>query len=276
MLLAIPQNIRWRRASYFVIACLIGAFFLLVSGESIYGGSAPGLIYGTIGLGLIVVLMVYGIRKRSYKSSWGTMEGWLHAHIYIGLIAVCAALLHSGFRFHDKIAVVALVFLALVALSGIWGAILYTVVPPKLSALEGPLSSAQLADQINELGRTMAGLAAGKSESFRSIYDELSAAEKPAALAGWRSLSEGHLKKRLARDPAGAFDRYVGSVPVAEQPELTQLLASAHQRNDLHDRLIHRQRYINLMGAWLYLHVPLSFALLVALAAHVIGVLYYG
>jgi hypothetical protein len=44
----------------------------------------------------------------------------------------------------------------------------------------------------------------------------------------------------------------------------------------LHDRLIHRQRYINLMGAWLYLHVPLSFALLVALAAHLIAVLYYG
>jgi hypothetical protein len=102
------------------------------------------------------------------------------------------------------------------------------------------------------------------------------AAEKPGLLAGWRSLSHGYLKRRLAQDPPGAFDQYVGSVPAAEHPELTQLLAAAHQRNDLHDRLIHRQRYINLMGAWLYLHVPLSFALLVALAAHVIAVLYYG
>lgn len=276
MLLAVPQNIRWRRASYLVIAGLIGSFFLLASEEPIYGGSAPGLIYGTIALGLIGVLMVYGIRKRSYKSSWGTMEGWLHAHIYLGLIAVCAVLLHSGFHFHDKVAVVALALLALVALSGVWGAILYTVVPPKLSALESHLTVPQLGDQINALGRAMARLAAGKSESFCSIYHRLLAAEKPGPLAGWRSLSQGYLKRRLARDPAGAFDRYAGSVPVAEQPELTQLLASAHQRNDLHDRLIHRQRYINLMEAWLYLHVPLSFALLVALAAHVIAVLYFG
>jgi len=276
MLLTIPQNIRWRRASYLVIACLIGSFFLLASGEPIYGGSAPGLIYGTIGLAMIVILMVYGIRKRSYRNAWGTLEGWLHAHIYLGLIALAAGLAHSGFRFHDKVAVVALVLLALVAFSGVWGAILYTVVPPKLSALESHLNAAQLADQINALGRAMARLAAGKSESFRSIYDRLSAAEKPGPLAGWRSLSQGYLKRRLAHDPAGAFDKYVGSVPAAEQPELSQLLASAHQRNDLHDRLIHRQRYINLMGAWLYLHVPLSFALLVALAAHVIAVLYYG
>ncbi len=276
MLLAIPQNTRWRRASYLVIACLVGSYFFLVSSEPIYGGSGPGLIYGAIGLGLIAVLMAYGVRKRSYKSSWGTVEGWLHIHIYLGLIAVCAALLHSGFRFHDKVAVVTLVLLALVALSGVWGAILYTVVPPKLSALESHLSVTQLADQINALGRAMARLAAGKSESFRSIYHHLLTAEKPGPLAGWRSLSQGYLKRRLAQDPVGAFDKYVGSVPAAEQPEFTELLAVAHQRNDLHDRLIYRQRYNNLMGVWLYVHVPLSFALLVALASHVIAVLYYG
>lgn len=276
MLLAIPQNVRWRRATYLVIACLIGSFFVLASGEPIYGGSAPGLIFGTIGLGLIVVLMVYGIRKRAYRNGWGTLEGWLHAHIYLGLIALGAGLLHSGFHFHDKVAVVALVLLVLVALSGAWGAVLYTVVPPKLGTLESHSSAAQLADQINALGRAMARLAAGKSASFRLIYDRLLVAEKPGPLAGWRGLSQGYLKRRLAQDPAGAFDQYVGSVPVTEQPELAQLLASAHQRNDLHDRLIHRQRYINLMAAWLYLHVPLSFALLVALAGHVIAVLYYG
>jgi hypothetical protein len=276
MLLNIAKNIRWRRASYLVIACLIVSYFVLGNSEPIYGGSGPGLAYGMIGLGLIAVLMVYGIRKRSYKSSWGTVEGWLHAHIYLGLIALCAALLHSGFHFHDRLALVTLVLLALVALSGVWGAILYTTVPPKLSALEHHLSVAQLADQMNALGRAMARLAAGKSKSFCSIYHRLLAAEKPGPLAGWRCLSQGYLKRRLAQDPAGAFDAYVGSVPAAEQPALTELLASAHQRNDLHDRLIHRQRYINLMEVWLYLHVPLSFALLVALAAHVIAVLYFG
>ena len=276
MLLAIPQNSRWRRWTYIIIALLVGYYFVFHTGDYIYGGSPPGLVYGTLGLGVVLVLMYYGVRKRSYKSSWGTLEGWLHAHVYLGLIAVVTILLHSGFRFHDKVAVAALVLLSLVALSGLWGAVLYTVIPPKLTAVESNLTTLEISEQINDLGRSMAKVAMGKSESFQLICTNLLEAERPGYMAGWRSLSQKYLGKRLAQDPSGAFDSYVGRVPLAEQTELSQLLALAHQRNDVHDRLIHRQRYVNLMGVWLYLHVPLSFAMVVAVAAHMIAVFYYG
>jgi len=41
------------------------------------------------------------------------------------------------------------------------------------------------------------------------------------------------------------------------------------------ERLIAQQRYRNLLGAWLYLHVPLSIALLALVAAHLAAVFYY-
>jgi predicted membrane channel-forming protein YqfA (hemolysin III family) len=258
------------------VALLIIGYFVFHGDEPMHGGSPAGLLYGTLGLGLIMVLMYFGVRKRSYKSSWGSVEAWLHAHIYLGLAAVAVVLLHSGFRFHNVMAITALVLFVLVSLSGIWGAVLYTVIPPRLSLAKGNLTTLEISEQINDLGASMARLATGKSESFREICVELLNAEKPQNLAGWRCLARGYLERRLAQDPAGAFERYVGRVASDEQAELTQLLALAHQRNDLHDSLIRCQRYLNVMEAWLYLHVPFSFVMLLALAAHVAGYFYYG
>lgn len=276
MLLLTRENTRWRRWSYLLAAVLIAGYFTRASSAPKYGGSPVGLLYGTLGLVLIVVLMYFGVRKRSYKSSWGTVEGWLRGHIYLGLVAVVIVLLHSGWRFDNPVAVAALLLFLADCASGLWGAVLYTVLPSELSAEKTHLNSRDLSDQINDLGLSMARLASGKSETFRRICTDLLEAERPGYFAGWRCLSRRYLEKRLAQDPAGVFDSYVGRVAPDEQAELTQLLGLAHQRNDLHDSLIRRQRRLNLLSAWLYLHVPLSFALLIAVAAHVIGFFYYG
>jgi hypothetical protein len=276
MLLITPENIRWRRWSYCLLILLMGFYFFFAFGSRFHGGSPQGLAYGTLGLALVLILMFFGVRKRSYRSSWGSVENWLHAHIYLGLIAVVTILLHSGFHFHDKIAVAAFVLLTLVALSGLWGAFIYTVVPPKMTSVASNLSAAEMSDQLNELGGSMARLATGKSESFQLICAGFLQAERPVCLAGWRILSRRFLQKRLAQDPSGSFDSYLGRVPEREQADLAQLLALAHQRNDLHDRLIHRQRYVNLLSAWLFLHVPLSFAMILAVAAHIVAFFYYG
>jgi len=64
-------------------------------------------------------------------------------------------------------------------------------------------------------------------------------------------------------------------VPPAEQEDLRQLLVLSRQRSELLERLVAQQRYRNLLGAWLYLHVPLSIALLALVAAHLAAVFYY-
>jgi hypothetical protein len=61
----------------------------------------------------------------------------------------------------------------------------------------------------------------------------------------------------------------------AEQADLRQLLVLSRQREELRRRLLDQQRYKNLLDVWLYLHVPLSIALVALVVAHVVAVLYY-
>ena len=48
---------------------------------------------------LILWLTALGIRKRSYKSRLGTVQGWVSAHVYLGLALIVIVTLHTGFQF---------------------------------------------------------------------------------------------------------------------------------------------------------------------------------
>src|SRR5687767_5436918 len=58
------------------------------------GGTWQGYVLGTIGALLIVWLTVLGVRKRSYRSTMGTVQGWTSAHVYLGTALLVIATLH--------------------------------------------------------------------------------------------------------------------------------------------------------------------------------------
>ncbi len=275
MLLTTPENARWRRWSGWTLVLLISSYIWYASREYPHGGTLMGLTYGTLGLGIILILMYFGVRKRSYRSTFGTVETWLHAHIYLGLLVAVIILFHSGFRFHDKVAVTALILLTVVVLSGVLGAILYTMVPPMLTNVESNLTAREISDQINQLAQSMARLASGKSDAFQKIYTDLVQAERTTPMAGWRIMFRGYLRKRSEKNEGGSFQMYLGRVASGEESDLNRLLVLASQMKELHNRLIYKQRHINIMAAWLYLHVPVSFAMIVVVVVHVIAFFYY-
>ena len=72
-----------------------------------------GITLGIASLFLIVLLILFGWRKRAYKSNFGTLDGWLQAHLYFGIVALPLVLLHGAFLFRDTLATAAFVVLAL-------------------------------------------------------------------------------------------------------------------------------------------------------------------
>jgi hypothetical protein len=145
-------------------------------------------------------------------------------------------------------------------------------VPRRLTEVEGNLTPEQMTEQLNQLARTMARLASARSEPFQKVCQGLLAEMTPARLAGWRLLFGGGKERK---DEAAPWAAQLSRVPASEQEDLRQLLVLARQRRELHQRLLAQQRYRNLLDVWLYLHVPLSIALIALVVAHLIAVFFF-
>ncbi len=267
---------RWRIISGVLLVILIASYVWYERTEGYtHGGSPAGLIYGTAALVMIGLLLYYGIRKRSYRSRWGTMEGWMQSHIYLGIFTFLLILAHTGFRFQDQVAVALMIIVTIVVVSGVVGALLYKTVPRALTQVDANLTTTELSDEMNKLSRSMARIASEKSAPFQKIYITLIREAIPAPLAGWRLL----LRPDVKRAVGGRSDDWapmLGLVPSEEQRDLRQLLVLSRQQKELHLRLAAQQKYRNLLDSWLYIHLPLSVAMIVLIVAHLWGVFYYG
>jgi len=274
--LSAPKSRRWRLVAFLLLlaAAAVFAWERWGVGSFQHGGSLLGIVYGSVALALVVWLLLFAVRKRAYGSTLGSLEGWLQAHVWLGVASAGVVLLHTGLRFEDKVAVAAFVVLLAVVATGVVGAYLYQVLPRRLTAVESNLTAQEISADLNRMAASMARLASGKSAVFRGIHGALLAESTPPPLAGWRQLLG---KPRAAAAAAKrSWEALLGRVEEAERDELRRLLVLARQHKELHLRLAVQQRYRNLLDAWLYLHVPLSVALVVLVAAHLVAAFYWG
>jgi|CXWL01.1.fsa_nt_gi hypothetical protein len=274
MLLFTPENARWRRWTLLACVPLIASYVWYARRQFPHGGSAMGLAYGFLATFLMLVLLFFAVRKRWHRSRLGTLQGWCQSHVWLGLLVLLVILFHTGFRFEDRVAVAAFVCMAGVSASGAVGAVLYTLVPWLLTGVENNLAPAEISKQLNQTAHVMARLASGKSPVLQRICQTLLAAARPGWLAGWRLLWRPPDRDARSADDA-VWQRLLPEVAPAEQDDLKQLLILSRQYRELELALLAQQRYRNLLAVWLYVHIPLSVALVILVGAHLGGVLYY-
>ena len=242
-----------------------------------YGGSWLGYTLGTIAARLIVWLMLLGLRKRRYSSRLGSVQGWASAHVYLGTSLIILATLHCGFEFGWNIHTLAYVLMMLVITSGFFGVYAYLRYPElmtgnlagetletmllKVSDLETKCKriALDLPDEVNALFMSASKLSAERSALRGSLRRQLAGIDTahPMRVARDRLIQMG---KRYSGDQAKVQEQLV--------VEMSRIVA-------LTDRVRRELRFRALMQVWLYFHVPLSFALLMALIAHVISVFYF-
>lgn len=69
-------------------------------------GRPMSLWLGWGGLGLMVVMNVYSMRKRfSFMKNWGRMSSWMNFHIFCGLLGPVFILFHSNFKVRGLVAI---------------------------------------------------------------------------------------------------------------------------------------------------------------------------
>jgi hypothetical protein len=257
------------------------------------GGTWLGYTLGTIAALLILYLMWFGVRKRSYRAGSGSAVGWLSAHVYLGLAVLLIGTLHTGFQLGMNVHTFAYVLMCLVITSGLWGVYTYIRYPDLMIRQRGMVSRDTLFEKLKELDAKALQLA---SQLDVEIHDTVAESIRRTHVGGglWAQLTgreEAYIliPRLTARGPMGKMvdnrgqhslietlaERQAASTDIAEATRIQSLLDVTGSKAELL-RKIHRDIQLQgLLQFWLYFHLPLSFALLAALAIHVIAVFVY-
>jgi len=238
-----------------------------------YGGSTEGLLYGVVGTALIGILMYLGIRRRSYSSHTGTLQGWLSAHVYLGLLTLLVIPLHAGFRFGWDVHTLAFVLLVVVVLSGVGGVLLYRILPSRLTTFEARQQPDKIDPQLARLLADMRALVKDKSNALVDIYRAELAASRQRMPSGW-SLIRGQTRDLLAERSAD-LAAMAAVVPLEEQATFQVLSQLLLKKAQLELNLLQQMQLRNALKAWLYVHVPVSIAMVCAVVIHLIIVFWY-
>jgi Cytochrome c554 and c-prime len=220
-------------------------------GPNVRGYTATGILMGLLSLFFVILTMWYSARKRRNVAG-ATMMTWLWAHVYFGLLAVVAAVLHAGFGLMSaSFTSGKLLFLlfSVIAGSGIFWRLAYVTVPPKAAvqtlnySKEGALKRAE--EQTLEIEK----LTAGKSQELQRIKDAL-----------------------LARDvPMHELNQMVSTLGPEDRALMDDIVQFAASRRRALARPEAQQAFTKRMQFWRIIHVPLAFLFLFALVFHVFG-----
>ena len=254
------------------------------------GGTWLGYTLGGIGAALILWLTALGIRKRAYGSNLGTLQGWVSAHVYLGLSLILIATLHAGFQVGWNIHTLAYILMLIVIASGIVGVVAYLRFPEQLSANRSGLTATQMLQELADLDqraeRLVTNLPIEIGNAIRSAREHTRIGGSTLAILTGRDRSEvalagsdgvirlqanasqnlllDWLGTQLSRSTDGEISR-----------RITDLINIVAARRVALRRLQRDARIRGWLDIWLYFHVPVTFALLGALIAHVVSVFLY-
>jgi hypothetical protein len=238
------------------------------------GNTVAGMLLGVWGLLLIVFLILLAVRRRRYDFDRFSLRGWTSAHIYLGLIVVPIETLHAGFRFGWDIHTLCYALSIVVVASGLAGTILYIVLPTRLLQHSVRRTIPDIASEIEQTDAECNNEAARLLDKAGDVEEV-----RKTLTARWRNRGVWAV---LRRPRSGNLTgRAITTVRNAvEQLELTDvvparmLLARLYRRAELIDLLRREQRLRLFLRGWLYIHVPATAALAVALTAHILVVLF--
>lgn len=257
------------------------------------GGTWMGLFYGVIGTAFILLAMGLTPRKKFRTMRIGRVYWWMQAHVWFGLLSFPVILFHAGFRdglWGGPMTWALMILFIVIELSGIVGIILQNVLPGKL------LRDVQFETIFEQIDHVISKLREEAEAKVGAIADRKVEAEYdldavPAggtvALMATSAVTPGatevatFYKQQVVRalapdfDPTAAmpseFDRLRARTPLIAHETINDLQSIVEER-----RQLERQRKTHyLLHGWLWIHIPMSLAMLVLIVVHAFVALRY-
>lgn len=307
------EHYPWIVASVIVIALAVVWFFFASLGQSDWpsGSSLPGLTFGVVG-GLIC-LFEFLIWPRKKLRSWriGKVSTWMRAHIWLGLLAVPLLVLHTGFRWGGPFSTTLMVLFLVVIASGVWGLVLQQFLPDKMLK-EVPAEtifsqidyvSELMASEASQIVRSVCNISVDSNDSEN--YSEnghmvIGAVRNTGAIQGRVAMTASLMESMPDSKPLYDFFNehiygFLKNGEVAKSP--LQITSRAHSMfNSLRTKLPPRAHEVVVLledlcnqrrqmitqaqiqfwlNNWLWVHLPLSVALIVLMFVHIFVTIKY-
>ena len=264
---------RWFKGA--ILLCAVASAVYLWHEPPIkpYGGTWLGYTLGTLGALLILWLLWYGVRKRRYGSRVGTVQGWLSAHVYLGTALIVVVTLHTGFELGWNVHTLAYVLMLLVIVSGFYGVFVYLRVPRAMTENLGEDTLQALMLRIADLDREMHDRALSLPDALVGLVDR--SVKETRLGGGFRRIVSGRDPQCPTAAAVRDWSRHAKSLTGEAARLDKEVYGLLLQKQQLLERARRDLKHKAVLDLWLYLHVPLAFMLLAALAAHVISVFIY-
>jgi hypothetical protein len=262
------KRMRWLKIALAVsLVAILGYAFADVEPRP-NGGTWYGYILGTIGALLILWLALLGVRKRAMTAGHWSLKAWTSAHVYLGLALIVIATLHTGFQLGWNVHTLAYVLMMLVILSGVYGIVVYATLPQALSHNRRELTQAQMVESLAAIDRQLEQAAQPLGRDDADLV--IAALEQDPFAPGVVPRLTGRYRRcRTER----ALDTFAGDGII--DPAHDRVVTLLRKRDAQLEQIRRHMRLKAMLEVWLYIHVPMTVALLAALTAHVVSVFYY-
>jgi hypothetical protein len=259
------RRFRWLWIALALCAASIAGYVLIDQEPRPNGGTWYGYTLGTIGVALILWLSLLGVRKRRINPGAWSLKAWTSAHVYLGLSLVVVGTLHTGFQIGWNVHTLAYVLMLLVIATGIYGVVVYATLPASLSANRKEMTRAQMLDALTAIDRQLESAAQplGRAEADL-VIDAL----------GQDVFYGGPIARLTASYPGCATSRALKGMGSGSEAT-ARVAALLERRRDQLAQIRGALRIRAMLEIWLFIHIPLTIALIAALTAHVISVFYY-
>ncbi|MGA1316052.1 MAG: hypothetical protein ACO3YN_03860 [Rubrivivax sp.] len=256
------------------VAAAAVAALALWRASAVGSGRSPAVATGAVLLALVLLLALYGVRRRLPSLPLGRASTWLAVHVIGGLAGVGAYVVHAGAAWPSGAADQALAVLFLVVVvSGVVGHLLQAIVPRRLTRAGSEIIYERIPAEIARL----------RAQAESTILDA-------AAACGHDTLGN-YYAQSLAwyfDKPRFALQHLLGTAAAqvweARKLAAVERLLDAQERTHLASiaKLCSAKRAIDvqyalqtLLRRWLLIHAPAASAFMVMAAWHSVAALVY-
>ncbi len=282
------KNYRYLNLSIIIIITSLVIYLTQGTEQPANGGTWQGYTLGIFAAFLILLLTYLGIRKRSYSSRMGTVEGWTSAHVFLGTSLLLIASLHAAFQVGWNVHTLAYVLMIAVILSGFYGLFAYLHYPQVMSKNNSGGSQNKWLQELAQLDEEIKNLSSSCRADIRllilsaiqntkisgSLFSQLRGKDssKIKIQSSSDKLVSNKNQQRIISFLASALPSSINHIEAAALDEILSKFSRRQRLLKIIKRNLQIKAYLRI---WLLFHIPLTIALLAALIVHILVVFIY-